>query len=212
MSYQMLHEARCLDSLQKQLFWFDDFLGDQIQDEWTLIVAGGGAGAVVDNEAGGVYRFTLNALNATARIDWGNIRSLLVTKNVCMEVRAKFSASNADRYCELELYNDSNNTLMIRITPPAGNDIWIRCMAGGVDTTFQIDTDPGTDYNLWRILTSTQGGNHVHFYRNNVELANSPIVANIPALYLQPSCYGLNIAGGGAFSQSFDYVAVRQDR
>ena len=53
-----IHESYCLDSQQTSLCWFDDFLGDQIQDEWTSTGDAGGTATVVDAQTGGVVRIT----------------------------------------------------------------------------------------------------------------------------------------------------------
>ena len=87
-----VHEAFSLDSFQDRLLWFDDFHGDQLQDEWRVAGAAGGSAVVVDAQPSGIVRITTDTdLNDTWFIDWADIRSLLVSKKASMEVRVKLT-------------------------------------------------------------------------------------------------------------------------
>lgn len=210
------HEAFCLDSMQDQLVWWDDFLGDQVQDEWGQVVGATGTILVVDQQTGGICRLNCPAAGDTAYIYWNNIRSLHVDQRLSAEIRVAFSAYNNDRYFEFYLYFDVNNHIMWRTSSAAAGD-FIRCVNGGAATLHGLGnliTD--TNYHIIRIECHTHGGSHVHFYLDGTETANSPITTNVPddaTDFLQPRLYGLNLnpGAGGSITYDVDYVVVRQD-
>ena len=205
------HEAYCLDSAQDRLLFYDDFLGDSIRDLWTA--AGTGSAAVVDAQDGGVVRLTTGATSGnTEYMHWGDIRSLLVSKKVTMEVRAKLTQTT---YVDVwfSLYYDFNNQAFIQHGNNAvGADTWdIRCINGGAATTFDSGILADTDYHIFRIEAFPT--DEVHFYIDGVECANSPITTNIPSDagdYLQPRLYVRTYADA-AKSMDIDYVVCRQE-
>lgn len=53
--------------------WRDDFLGDAVHEQYTLLVNAGGAGALMDNVHGGFYQLSVpNAAGAYARLFLGD--------------------------------------------------------------------------------------------------------------------------------------------
>lgn len=210
-----VHEAYSLDSSQDRLLWWDDFLGDQLKDEWVSAGNAGGSAVVVDAQTGGIVRITSNnVLNETWRIDWGSIRSLLVTKKATMEVRAKTTQATFTAIT-LDLRFDGNNYISFAFNEAAGGAInWgIQCRDGGAGALFDSGIAVDTSEHIFRMECHTHGGNHVHFYIDGVETANSPITTNIPddaGDYLMPR---LNIRAreDAAKSMDIDYVAVRQE-
>jgi len=96
------HEAFSFDSFQDRLLFFDDFEGDQVKDEWAVNQWNGTA-TVQDLQTGGVVKLqnTVATTNRYCSIDWNDIRSLLISKKVSMEVRAKgFQMANI----QLQIY------------------------------------------------------------------------------------------------------------
>jgi len=209
------HEAFCFDSFQDMLLFFDDFHGDQIQDEWDLTVTGTGAGAVVDQQTGGIYRLRCPAAADAAWIDWNDIRSLHVDQRVSMEVRFRVN-DWTDHTIELSLRFDASNQIVQYLQINA-QGWWFYCEDGGVlvarDSGFTIAN------NTWyiaRIEVHTHGGNHVHFYLDGVECANSPETINIPddaTDFLQPFLYSRADVDAAVEKQlDIDYCYVRQER
>jgi len=207
-----VHEAFCLDSLQDRLFWWDDFLGDQLQDEWALTVVATGAGAVIDAQTGGVYRLSAatNATNDAARIDWGGgtpIRSLLASKKATLEVRAKLSSA-ADVEAQLALYFDGTNFMRFRFDTGVG----VNWLIETDDTTGPTSASSGeaadTDYHIFRVECLPAG--EAHFYIDGVETANSPITTDITANYLMPYLY-IETLAAAVKQLDIDYAAVRQE-
>ena len=102
-----VHEAYCLDSAQDRLLFYDDFLGDSVRDLWTA--AGTGSAAVVDAQDGGIIRLTTGATtNDTYQIDWNDIRSLLVSKKITIEVRLKLTQTTTQNVL-IYLREDANS-------------------------------------------------------------------------------------------------------
>jgi len=207
-----MHEMFCLDSFHKELFFWDDFLGDQLKDEWRE--AGVGSAAVIDAQTGGIVRITTGAItNDAYYIDWGDIRSLHVDKRVSMEVRVKLNQIVWARP-ELRLIFDGNNFIAFDGFNDAGVENWaIQCRDDGPITAFDSGVALDTNYHIYRIECHIHGGSHVHFYIDGVETDNSPINTNIPddaGDYLQPYIYQL-AREDVAKSMDIDYVGVRQD-
>lgn len=204
-----VHEAFSLDSFQDRLLFWDDFEGDQIKDEWDITLIAGGTAAIIDAQAGGVMRWATPAAADRIIMDWDDIRSLLVSRKVTIEVRAIIDVNNTDRYVEFGL-TGAGGYILMRMSG-VGN-ILIRTN-DGVSTTGNSDQAVDTNYHIFRIECHTHGGNHVHFYFDGSELNVSPLSTNVPAGHLQPRFDSLNLGGvGGAVNVDVDYVYVRQER
>lgn len=210
----MPHDSFCFDSIQKSLLFYDDFEGDSLKDEWLLTVVGTGAGVVIDGLDGGVYRLSAptNATADSARIDWSNIRSLAVTKKVIIEARVKMSHSTYINSA-VGLSYDANNYIEIYASEGVGGATnWrIITILAGVVTDLDTNIVADTLWYILRIECHTHGGNHIHFYIDGVETANSPISTNIPVSYLQPH---LIVVTRTAAERQFnlDYVVIVQNR
>jgi hypothetical protein len=208
-----VHEAFSIDSAQDRFLWFDDFLGDQLQDEWTLTVVATGAGTVVDAQTGGIYRLSAatNATNDAARIDWGGgapIRCLLATKKVTLEVRAKLSSA-ANVETQLALFFDGTNFMRFRFDTGVGVNWLVETDDGTGPTSADSGIAADTDYHVYRIECFPTG--EVHYYIDGVETGNSPIITDITANYLMPYLYVETLAV--AVKQlDIDYVVARQER
>ena len=212
-----VHEAFSLDSFQDRLLFFDDFHGDQLQDEWS---EGGVAGTavVVDAQTGGIVRFTTGATAFDDyHIQWGEnpneVRSLHVDKKATMEFRLKLAQTNTVMSFTY-LYFDGNNGINFQYDSSVDTNWQIRCMNGGAPTLLDSGVAVDTDYHIFRIECHTHGANHVHFYIDGVETANSPITTNIPddaADYLMPRLF-LRTRENVAKIADCDYVYVRQER
>ena len=206
-----VHEAFSLDSFMDRLLWFDDFLGDQLKDEWRA--AGGGSATVVDAQTGGIVRLTTAATSGqTYLIDWNVIRSLLVSKKVTMELRVKV-LTNTFLDIFLYLYFDANNRLGFFVSELAGGATnWnLNCRDGGVSSSVDSGIAVDTDYHIFRIECFPT--DEVHFYIDGVECANSPITTNIPddaADFLEPYLY-IRAREDVAKSMDVDYVVIRQE-
>ncbi len=212
-----VHEPVCEDSAQDLYFWFDPFLGDQLKDEWDTTLVGGATAAVVDAQTGGVIRLRTptNATGDQAEIDWNNFRSLHVDQKVTFEARCKLS-DKLYHFIIFGLQFNASNRITFENNETNGSDNnWrIQCLNGGTSTTNDAGVAPDTIYHIFRIECHTHGSNHVHFYIDGVETANSPITTNIPddaADFLQPWFYCLT-RDVNQEDLDIDYVVVRQER
>lgn len=208
-----VHEPVCLDSAQDLYFWFDHFLGDQIKDEWATTIVGGATAVVVDAQTGGIVRLAspTNATGDDITINWGATRSLLVSKKVAFETRAKINDITQVNI-RFGVYFNVNNFIQFFTIGP--NWIIRTRNAGAIsqpDSGVVIDTD----YHVYRIEVHTHGGNHAHFYIDDMETANSPITTNLPTTggfeHLQPYARVFT-ADTNETQLDIDYVVVRQQR
>jgi len=203
------HESFCLDSQQDQLLWFDDFLGDQVQDEWRDV--GNGSAIVVDQQTGGIVRITSGAVSENNhQIDWQDIRSLHVNQRISMEFRLKLTQTTNTRTFN-SLFFDANNRVDFRYDSGVSNNWFIRCMDGGASTLLDAGVAADTSYHIFRIECFPTG--EVHFFIDGTETANSPINTNIPddaADFLQPR-FWIRTLENLDKSMDIDYVVVRQD-
>ncbi len=204
-----VHEPVCLDSAQDLYIWWDHFLGDQLKDEWASAGDAGGSATIVDAQTGGIVRIMTDTdANDAWRIDWGDIRGLLVTKQVTIEFRAKL-ASVADVEAWMALWNDGTHMIRFRFDDGAGNNWLIETDDGTGPTSADSGEIANTDYHIFRIEAFPTG--EVHFYIDGDEVTNSPITADIPSEYLQPYLY-LETLVGAPETMNIDYVVVRQER
>jgi len=201
-----------LESLRTELFWYDDFLGDQLGDEWGQTLVGAGSVAVVDAVTGGVARLTTGAVTQDdTSIHWTNVRSLHVNKLIAMEARvliSKVTVGTLDAM--ISLFFDSNNQIQF---VESGSTWFIYAEDGGATTQLTSGVAMDTDFHIYRIEAHLHGGSHVHYYIDGVETANSPIAINIPddaADFLQPRFF-METTEAEAKYMDIDYVGVRQN-
>jgi len=207
-----VHEAFSIDSFQDRLLWWDDFLGDQLKDEWRD--AGTGSAAVVDAQTGGIVRLTTGATtNDAYLIDWATIRSLLVIKKLSIEFRLKLNQTtnvSAMPYFRF----DWDNCIIWNYSTAIGGNWMIRTRDGGGNTTQDSGIAADTNYHIFRIECHTHGASHVHFYIDPpTECAFSPITTNIPddpGDYLQPYLI-IQTLEDAVKSTDIDYIVVRQE-
>ena len=206
-----VHEAFSIDSFQDRLLWFDDFLGDQLQDEWRVVTTG--TTAVNDAQTGGIVRLTTGAVDTNAEYrDWSDIRSLHVDQKVTMEVRLKANQITY-LFIGIRLFFDGNNNITFYASENAGGATnWrLFTVSGGANTDVDSGITLDTDYHIFRIECFPT--DEVHFYIDDVEPGTSPITTNIPndaGDYLQPYLY-IDTKENVAKSMDIDYVVVRQE-
>jgi hypothetical protein len=206
-----VHEARCLDSLQSQFFFKDDFIGDQLQDIWNSQGDVGGSAVVVDGETGGVVRITTDGdTNDDWQINWGNTQILLASKRCSFETNIKLNSITQVLVFIVVENNGSNRLFSFTYDSSTDTNWQIQCINTATteaDTGIAVDTDA----HIFRAVCHTHGSAHVHFYIDNVETANSPITTNVPVAYGEPVLYLLTLENV-AKSMDVDYVSIRQDR
>jgi hypothetical protein len=210
------HEARSFDSMQKQFFWIDHFIGDQLKDEWFNYYPTGGETAIVDGENGGAISLTThsdgddyNYISFYTGSDYVNTFQAL--KLAVFETRIKPAQLNTVIYVG---FNSSTISEAIRIYT-SQNENWI-------NSTRQSSTETGTDsgvtvstnYIILRCRAASDGGYHAHFYYDGIEGTNSPHSTNIPTTEFMRPYLGVRspISSGGVRAMKIDYVALRQDR
>lgn len=216
MSYN-LHEAFCLDSFQKQLLFWDDFEGDSIKDLWATTTGGAGVAGtavVIDAQDGGIVRLSTTASDTNEiRVDWGGvtpIRTLLVSKKVTMEFRAKLT-DITNTIIVNRLFYDLTNYIGFRKDNALSATNWYLDVRNAAGTT-QLNSGVALDasYHIYRIECFPTG--EVHFYIDEVETANSPITTNITTQYLIPYFRLINNGAAEINSMDIDYCYIRQER
>ena len=202
-----LHNDLSFDNLQHEMFWYDDFYGDVLDDRWTTT----GTAAVVDAQDGGICRLTTGATtNDNAFLSWNTIRTLHVNKKITIETRVRYNDATATQGFIYLIY-DGDNQIYFWFNQNINNNIYIHCENNTAITELDSGINIDTDYHIYRIETSPTA---VRFYIDGVQCANSPITTNIPSDagdYLQPSLR-VNTREDVAKSMDIDYVWVRQDR
>lgn len=215
MSYDV-HESYCLDSFMSHLLFDEDFEGDTIKDLWNVTLVGGGTAVVVDQQTGGIVRLSTPTASDTVTLDWNDIRSLHVDQKVTIEARVRCNGGVTDTSRKiLALWFDGNNHLEFYHGVDS-TDIRMRNIDDGGSNTASTNITVDTDWHIYRIECHTHGSNHIHYYIDEVECANSPRTSNIPddaTDYLQPYFYiDTNADTDPATSMDVDYVYIRQDR
>jgi len=210
-----VHEAYCLDSQQGQLLWYDDFLGRVLADEWYVYMSGGaGSAAVVDQQNGGIVRLTSHSDSGDyVVISWQDFRSLLVTKEVAIEVRMKMTSIAAIEAI-LYLFANWSNYIEFGYSAARYSRWYFDSANGGVSSPiFDSGITVTGNYTRLKIVCHTHGANHIHFLADDVECANSPITnaAHIPLGYLNPRIYVIT-REAATKSLDIDYVVVKQNR
>ena len=202
------HEAFSLDSARRQFNFSDHFLGDSLRDLWTS--TGTGSAAVVDAQDGGVCRITTGATATNIhRIDWGDIRSLHVSKQVTMEVRLKLEQVT-DIECRIYLWYDGGNLCGFKFDD-SGDTNWevVALNDAGAPVTDDSGITPDTNWHIFRIECFPAG--EVHYYIDGVECGNSPVTTEIPVDdYLEPYII-MTTEENAAHYCDVDYVAIRQE-
>ena len=205
------HEAVSFDSTRYRVDWEDDFEGDSLKDHWTLTVAGGGTGAVVDGVDGGVSRLSTPTASDVATLWWNSYRSLHVNKKVTIEayVRANGGVTDTSRLLCVLVYDASNRIMIYHATD--GVDILLYCRNNGAITSVDSGVNLDDQFHVYRIETSPTA---VRFYIDDVLVGT--ITTNIPSDagdYLQPQIYIVtNADTDPATSMDIDYVYIRQNR
>lgn len=206
-----VHEAFCMDSFMDRLLFFDDFHGDQIQDEWNSTGDAGGGANVIDAQTGGICRLDTGiVVDDDWLINWGNIRSLLVSKKVTMEVRARCNQNTYLRVYLSLLFDGLNTIYFYCFDNFGGAHNWrIACVNAGAGASVDTGITVDINYHIFRIEAFPTG--EVHFYIDEVECTNSPVTTNITAQYLQPSL-SLLTRTTAERTMDIDYVYIRQER
>lgn len=206
-----VHEAICFDGFQTRLIFYDDFEGDQLKDEWREIGDAGGSVAVVDSETGGVIRISSDGddLDDWA-IDWGLIRTLLVSKRVAYEARVKLG-DTTDLQAEVGFRRDGTEFIFFGANTSADQNWHLYAyVAPGItneDTGIALDTS----YHIFRIECHIHGSPHVHYYIDGVECTGSPISDDVSTRYLQAWLW-IRTRAASVQTMDVDYVYIRQDR
>lgn len=204
-----LHEPYCLDNLKSQLLWIDHFLAGQLRDEWTSAGGAGGSAVVVDQEDGGICRITTdNNNNDSWTLDWGDIRSLLISKRISMEFRLKIPTITTIEVA-MGLFFDWTHLAYFKHDTPLGT-YHMRTEDGigaqFVDSGIAVDTN----YRVFRIVAEVSPSTLLRWYIDGVECGNSPISLNLPTEHLQPFIH-VKTEVNATRSIDLDYVGVRQD-
>jgi len=160
LSYVKSHEDFSINSWRNQLLWWDDFLGDRVQDEYSIGGDAGGSGVVVDGETGGVIRITCDGDDGDDyQIFWGNYTTIINTKLPKFEARVKLETASNISVDFLGFYgtlNSSRAMFWCNTDVDANWHFQTRDAAGQTNTDTGIALD--TSYHIFRIsfISSTQ--------------------------------------------------------
>ena len=201
-----VHEAFCLDSFMDRLTWWDDFLGDQLKDEWSI--QGTGSVVVVDQQTGGIVRITTApAMNNLQLIRWGGIGTLLVSKKVTIEWRFKLLRVT-DFEARFQLFFNATNLIDFSIDTNAEAVYQTDTILAGASTKNATNISPDTDWHILRFECFPTG--QVHYYYDGVEVNTSPHTTNIPTDYLEPLTY-IRTRSVVLTYVDVDYIVIRQE-
>ena len=190
--------------------FYEDFYGKGLNtDIWQLTVTGGGTGAVIANQKGGVFRLSSPAVATSddAVLTWNSINSIAIP--LVYEVGAKLNSVD-NVYTDICNLSYSNNNLEIYYDS-GGANYQILAQSGGVGAAKDSGIAANTNKHIFRIEGHTDGGNHAHFFIDGVETANSPITTNVPTTNLQPLFY-INTNNAALKTLDIDYVNIMQNR
>ena len=196
------HDAYCLDSQSTRLCWSDDFLGDSLAAEWRAGGSAGGTIAVVDGETGGVARMTTDGdINDQMTLDWNGVRTLLTSKNVKFEIRAKLDFADATASCILYLRINDANRFGFYLS-----NIWVGySQSAAGNEQFVSGLTPDTDYHVFRVEASSSA---LNFYVDDI--LEGTLSTYITALTLE-AYLRLTTAENVAHVVDLDYVVLEQD-
>lgn len=212
----LLNEAVCLDSLHKRAFFYDDFEGKSLKDEWVPEGHDAFSVDLINQLSGGVVRLTTDTdLNDGCYIHWDNYRSWLASKQVGLEGAMRL-LSIVNVKAEMLLYFDVTSYLLFIYDTSLGHSNWhievndAGAVTGPLDTGIAADTD----WHIFRIQCHIDGGVHAHFLIDDLrtEVANSPITTNISALHFEPFFYVQTNLAVTSKQMDVDYCYMGQDR
>lgn len=202
-----IHEAYGLNSQKRQLFGWDDFLSDQIDDRWAIEVGAGGSVGVVDGVIGGACRLdTGGLLNGYGLLDMGGYHIFTTGKNVSIEVRSSIDSLTNINAQLLRLLN-GNNIILMRFQESVDTNIQLFTQLAGVATQIDSGVAPDTDYHIYRVECSSSS---VKFYIDDVLVGTS--TTNIPTVAMEINILCQNNVLAGQKVMDIDYIAWRQDR
>jgi len=206
-----IHKRTVLD-MQLKTWFYDDFFGDALADEWNLVTSGSGTAAIVDAINGRV-RLDDTSTEDDAGIDFGSYLPFDPTLNCVMEVKAKVN-SITNLNLILGFYKDADEHAYFHVGDADDNIMCAATLNGGVGA---VDVDSGlditTDDIIYKIECYDNGS--VKFYLDNVLVYTAPAatLSTTPGVGHKPYILVTDKSGQTTQHQfDIDYVFIHQDR
>lgn len=206
-----VHKRTVLD-MQLKTWFYDDFFGDVLADQWNLVTGSAGTAALI-SAINGKVQLDDTASEDDAGIDWGSFYPFDPTLNCVMEVKALVNTiTNLNLI--LGFYKDADEYAYFHVDDADDNIDYAASLNGGVGA---VDADSGVDITtsdiIYRIECYTDGS--VKFYLDNVLVGTAPAgtLSTTPGVGHKP--YILITDKTGQTTQhtfDIDYVFIHQDR
>ncbi|MCP8313482.1 MAG: hypothetical protein H3Z53_03800 [archaeon] len=197
-----LHDL--LDNQFQRSCFFDDFYGSALLPVWTVSAGT----ATMLNEISGAVRLTPLIGNwNSCRINWNDIPSLSVNKELMIEVRVRAALDPIFSKVDIKLVDNDDNYILFVYDLPTPQLVCVT-RSGGVSTTTNYPlASRDTNYHTIRIETSPA---EVRFSYDGLLIATH--TTNIPTTNLEPAIYAINANTDTQEYDDLDYVYISQDR
>lgn len=205
-------QKRTVLDMQHTVWYYDDFLGDVLRDEWNAVTSGSGTATVVTAVNGKVQLDNTSAED-DAGIDWGAFYNWDPTLNCVLEFKAEVNTITNLNFIG-GFYKDADEYAYFHIDDADNNIDYAASLNGGVgavdeDSGVDIDTDP----HIFKIECFDDGS--VKFYIDNSLVGTAPAGTLSTSAGILHKPYFLVTDASGQTTQhlfDIDYVFIYQDR
>jgi len=205
-------QRRTVLDMQHTVWYYDDFLGDVLRDEWNAFTSGSGTAAVV-SAVNGKAQLDNTSSEDDSGLDWGAFFNWDPTLNCVMEWKCEVNTI-ANLNVKMGLYKDADEYAWFHVDDADNNIDYAASKNGGAgavdsDSGIDIDADP----HIFTIECFDDGS--VKFYIDNVRVGTAPAatLSATPGVLHKP--YFLVTDKAGQTTQhlfDIDYVFIYQDR
>ena len=210
-AHESRHQPRAVDYVptvigaESYVMWYDDFIGDQLLDEYSHTNIGTGSGAVND-QVGGVYRLTTGAaLGSQRTTTFGAYYPFSASKNPIIIIKYKANRT-VDHGVDIGIYSAAARGFLLCLSCPGGvptTEVQYGLPADRTELSIARDV-------LWHTIKMVVTSTTATFYIDGAFMtSHSHTVADSMKLYLH-----VDDAGGVTNNAELDidYVLMYQDR
>jgi len=199
-------------NMQNKVFFYDDFLGDVLADQWNLVTGGSGTATVI-SAVNGVCQLDDTTSEDDAGIDFGSFFNFDPTLHAVIEVKAAVDTLT-NLLLNIGLYKDTDEYVLFEVDDTDNN---IDCKAsksggsGAVDVDSGVDLD--TDYHIYRIECYDDGSAKFFIDNSLVYTAPAGTLSATAGVLHKPYIYIKDKSGQTTQHKlDIDYVFIHQDR
>lgn len=208
----ILRINRAVLDMQNTVWYYDDFLGDVLRDEWNAVTSGSGT-AVVVTAVNGKVQLDDTALEDDAGVDWGAFYNWDPTLNCVMEWKCQVNTIT-NLNVIMGLYKDADEYAYFHVDDADNNIDYAASLNGGVGA---VDEDSGididTDAHIFKIECFEDGSVKFHIDGSVVGTAPAGTLSTSAGILHKP--YFLVTDAAGQTTRHYfdiDYVFLYQDR